>query len=312
MDDFKPVRLPKDEALQFAIKFSSLYTELFVELKASGERVVLTDRFTLMRQRIGSYVQLYDDENRIGVAMFIGILGEEQLKELNEESKRWTPEERLDFLRSCTDEKAIDEIVERLGVPETEDDWQAAEEAAAKLSPSELTEAARRGAALFGATFAHIFNVLSLMTHGCKLTTLVSLAKRGDREAFLRAVQVDRVLLTHHPFFISQKQSALDSGDKADRLFLSRLAAHEMKPQLRGRVRYPGLYFLFHTLESVGWLSDLTDVELLDACDEAGLDRWQNRIEDVGYMTKRRLEYMRWHKKVSIVNAVTIPSDCMA
>ena len=82
-----------------------------------------------------------------------------------------------------------------------------------------------------------------------------------------------------------------DAGDEAVRQeFVSR------HPLVRGRIRYPGLYFLFHTLESIGWLHELTDEELLDVCDDAGLDRWQNRIEDVNYLTKRRLEYLRWQK----------------
>ena len=53
---------------------------------------------------------------------------------------------------------------------------------------------------------------------------------------------------------------------------------------------------LFGILESFQWLNDLKHEEILDICDEAGLDRYQNRIEDVNYITKRLAEYRRWQK----------------
>lgn len=107
------------------------------------------------------------------------------------------------------------------------------------------------------------------------------------------AAQVDRQLLIHHPFFRERKQRAQDEGDKS---FLDKLAYREINPPFRGRIRYPGLYMLFGILDATGWLTDLRHDEILQLCDESGLDRYQNRIEDVNYLTKRLLEYRRWHK----------------
>lgn len=297
MDQTAPsIRLTKPLAIKFAITFAPLYAELFAELKADGERLVLTDRFTIIRQRIGSYVRLYDNEAHIGIAMMNGLLGEDGFRELNEESKDWTHQQKLDFLELAANPDNFQQYVDDLGIPETEDEWEAAELAAAELNEDERSASLRKGAFLFGGVFAQVLNVFALMVHGSKMTALVRRATSGDQDAFVKAVQIDRVLLTHHPYFISRKQAAQDSSDANEAAFLRRLATYETKPQLRGRIRYPGLYFLFHTLESVGWLHELTDEELLDICDDAGLDRWQNRIEDVNYLTKRRLEYLRWQK----------------
>jgi len=53
---------------------------------------------------------------------------------------------------------------------------------------------------------------------------------------------------------------------------------------------------MFATLEPFGWLDDFTASEILDMCDEAGLDRYQNRIEDENNLVRRRLEYREKQK----------------
>jgi len=53
---------------------------------------------------------------------------------------------------------------------------------------------------------------------------------------------------------------------------------------------------LFGALEATGWLESIKHHEMLNLCDSAGLDRFQNRIEDVNYLTKRFLEYRRWQQ----------------
>jgi hypothetical protein len=53
---------------------------------------------------------------------------------------------------------------------------------------------------------------------------------------------------------------------------------------------------VFATLESFHLLDAFTATEILDICDEAKLDRFQNRIEDENYLIKRRREYRRFQK----------------
>lgn len=287
------IRLPKEHALRLAVKVAPIYAEFFTKLKADGGRVPMEDRIARIRHYHGHYVKLYDDERRIGAALAMALMGEQGFREFNEETKSFTHEEQIALLTEFAEYDELEELADTFVFPETEEEWQAAEKAHLELPPEERIELERRGALFFYGVFGNLFNTLSLMVQGRKLTTLVPLAMNADDDAFLMAVQMDRCLLTHHPYFIARKQKAQDEGEKE---FLRALAYRESNPPLRGPIRYPGLFMLFGTLQSFNWLHELGHAEILDLCDEAGLDRYQNRIEDVGYVTKRIGDYYRWQK----------------
>jgi hypothetical protein len=116
---------------------------------------------------------------------------------------------------------------------------------------------------------------------------------QGDKEAFCKAVQIDRNLLTGLPYF-RDTYARLQSGEDND--FLDALLYRIGNPTLRGKIRFPALYMVFATLDSFNWLDDFTASEILDICDEAKLDRFQNRIVDENYLNKRRIEYRRMQK----------------
>lgn len=286
-------RPPKDSALRFAEKMAPMYAEVFLELKADGGRVRMQSRISLIRHRVGQYVTLYDDDRRLGVALLKGLLGEKGFEELEQEVAQMPEEEREQFLADLMEEKELDEFLDAIEIPRSEQGWEAAEKTIQALPLDKQTEVVRQSVLFWAGVFGYFFNMLSLMVHGAKLTTLVPLALEGDDDAFLKAAQIDRCLVTHHPFFISRKQRAQDDGE-AD--FLRALSYRETNPPLRGKIRYPALYVLFGALEVSGWLDSLSHDEILDLCDSAGLDRFQNRIEDVNYLTKRLREYRRWQK----------------
>ena len=106
-------------------------------------------------------------------------------------------------------------------------------------------------------------------------------------------MQIDRNLLTGHPYF-RDIYARLQTGEAPN--FLDDISRHISKSPIQGRIRFPALYSLFATLDLFGWLNDFTASEILDMCDEAGLDRFQNRIEDENYLIKRRLEYRKKQK----------------
>jgi len=287
------ISLTKESAVSFVTRWTPLYAEIFCELLKEGGRVRIESRFSKIRQNLGNYVQLYDDEKKLGVAVLLGLLGEDGFQELNEDSKSWTEKENADFLKSLSSEEGEKSVDDALNFPQSEEEWAAQENSFQSLPDDEKAKQSKRAAFLFSGVFAQIFNTLSLMIHGAKLTTLVPLAIQGDPNAFFKAVQVDRLLLTHHPYFIKRKQEAQDNGED---VFLKALVYRESNPNLKGKIRYPALYMLFGLLESINWLDGFKHEEILDLCDEAGLDRYQNRIEDVGYLTKRLIEYRHFQK----------------
>jgi hypothetical protein len=285
--------LSKESALRFARKWTPLYAEVFQDLKSEGGRVKIYGRFAKIRSNVASYVQLYDDERKPGVSILIALIGEEGFKKLNEGSATWAEREVSEFIEEFASDDTQDELLQELGIPETEAEWIKQEQEFQALPEEQKAASIKTSSFFWSGFFAQFFNTLSLMTHGATLITLVKQALADDDEAFCKAVQVDRFLLSHHPFFIARKQRAQDEGDTE---FLSALAYRESNPNLKGKIRYPALFMLFGVLESVKWLDKLKHEEILDLCDEIGLDRFQNRIEDVNYLTKRLADYRRFQK----------------
>ena len=190
-----------------------------------------------------------------------------------------------------SDEKIITEIDDALSQMKMSPE--AAQEEFEALPEEERTAIIHRMQLALAFFYATFFNSIALMVHKQKLTTLVPLALRGDKESFCKAVQIDRNLLTGHPYF-RDTYARLQTGEDSD--FLKKISKHITHPPIQGRIKYPALYSLFATLDLFKWLDDSTAPEILDLCDEARLDRYQNRIEDENYLVKRRLEYRKNQK----------------
>jgi hypothetical protein len=240
------------------------------------------------------YVIAYEDENRIHSCLYRAVFPDNTVEEflkLDAEFMALSEEEKLAFLREDIDSPLDDMFFSWDDFfPKTEEAKAAAKEQYESLSEEEKTAAVYRLAMFIAFFYAFFYNLLSLMVHGQKLTVLVPLAMNGDKEAFCKAVQIDRNLLVGHPFF-RDTFARLQTGD--DPQFLKDVQYRIGNPTTRSKVRFPVLYMIFSLLDSFDWLDDFTASEILDICDEAQLDRFQNRIEDENYLNKRRIEYRR-------------------
>lgn len=270
--------------------------ELLRDLQKGGGRISFTSEIAQIQNLLGSYVLIYDNELKIGRAMFMASLGDEGYKNFTQEIEASSKEEQQEILDDLASVETLNEIAEAMDsfkIPQSPAEWKAARDELAKLPEDERKETEKRGAYFWCFFFSNFFNTLSLMVHGTKMTSLVPRAIAGDDDAFLKAVQIDRMLLLHYPYFRDRKARAQNEGETE---FLSKLSYRESNPSLRSKIRYPGLYMLFGILESFRWLDDLGHNEILDLCDDAGLDLYQNRIEDVNYLSKRLGEYRLWKK----------------
>lgn len=287
------VRPSKSSALSYVAHMAPQYADFLHSLQRTGGRYELQPRVAQYLSQIGDYVRLYENEQWIHAAFGLGWLGEQGLKELAAEAENLGPDGMQQMLDNII--KESDEIGSAIDahLPETEGEWQAVARKFQSLPRDEQTNRAKQTALFVGSSFASFFNMLSAMIHGAKLTTLVPNAIGGDDDSFLKAVQIDPRLLIHSPFFKGRKLQAQSRGEDA---FLTRLAYRETKPPFFGKIRYPGLYVMFACLETMNWLDDMTHNEILNLCDDANLDRYQNRIEDVNCVTKRLREYRRWQK----------------
>jgi hypothetical protein len=289
------VKPNKQLAIKAAIRLTPQYAELLQSCQKTGGRISFQAEVSEIQNQLGAYVLMYDNEVKIGRAMFIAFFGEEQWLSLNADMKVASIEEQQAFLDEMLnlDDESIDEGLSAFEIPQTPNEWRIAREALSELPEDERKAAEKSGAYFWCFLFSSFFNTLSLMVHGSKLTSLVPLAIAGDDNAFFKAIQIDRMLLLHHPYFRDRKFRAQNEGDSG---FLSKLLYREMNSPLRGKIRHPGLYMLFGILESFQWLNRLKHEEILDIFDDAEMDRYQNRIEDVNYLTKRLIEYRRWQK----------------
>lgn len=290
-----PIKPSKEIAIDAAINLAPQYAELIRSLQRDGKGVGLSKDILNMQNKLGSYVLNYESEPRINVACALFLLGEEGYAELCEEINTATPEEQQEFMDEVggADSEFIDDFLESFELPQSDIEREAARTAFDALSDDEKKIFSRRAGFFWSFLFSSFFNHLALMVHGIKMTSLVPQAMAGDEVSFLKAVQMDRMLLIHHPYFRERKALAQDNADIG---FLSKLSYRESSSPLKGKIQYPALYMLFGILDAYQWLNDLKHEEILDICDAAKLDRYQNRIEDVNYLTKRLIEYRRWQK----------------
>ena len=178
------------------------------------------------------------------------------------------------------------------------DDWERVEaearhfwEAEFPTLPLQEQQVVMKDAGILNGFLFHIFsNIISVMSNSESLSSLFRRAIAGGLdadEAMCRAVRVDDNL-RQHPYFLDRYLRATRDGDTS---FL--LKYNNTSSPFTYKVRYPGLYFLFGLLDCFGLLDRLTNTQVMDLCDHARLDRWESRIEDAGYMGKRRNEYQR-------------------
>ncbi|NNM80576.1 MAG: hypothetical protein HKM01_09015 [Gallionella sp.] len=283
----------KDATIKAAISLTPVYTKLFRELQKNGGRIIFLPEIAARQNLFGFYVIMYDNELKFSAALSLALLGEDQFHKLNAELKDASKEDQQQFLDAIVEQGNWDEILKSFQIPNSPQEWEAAQKQLELLPSEERQALEKRGGFFWSYYFGSFFNTLALMVHGEKLTTLVPQAINGDDDAFLKAAQTDRMLLIHHPYFRERKFRAQNEGDKK---FLFRLANHESIPVLVGKIQFPGLYMLFGLLESFQWLDNLGATEILDICVQANLDRYQNRIDDECYVSKRLREYRQWQK----------------
>jgi hypothetical protein len=243
------------------------------------------------------YVLAYEDELRIHGCLYKGVFPQntvENVIQLEAEFRALSEEEKIAILREDTD-SSLNDISFRWGdfFPKTEEAKEAAKKQFEAFSDEDKKDVIFRLTMFITFFYSFFYNTLSLMVHGQKLTALVPLALKGNKEAFCKAAQIDRNLLTGHPYF-KDTYARLQAGE--DRQFLQDLLYRIGNPTTRGKIRFPALYMVFTILEGFQWLDDFTASEILDICDEAKLDRYQNRIEDENYLNKRRIEYRRFQR----------------
>lgn len=156
------------------------------------------------------------------------------------------------------------------------------------LSPEERLEAETQAQYYGCIFFSMVHNALSIAANRESLSSLLLRVTKGGEDsddAMTKIIRVDNTF-RQHPLFIARY---LKACEEADAKFIAKF--NNLNPPVSGKIRYPGLYFLFSLLDDMALLDSLTYPQILDICDHAQLERWENRIEDAGYLGSRLNEY---------------------
>lgn len=276
------------------------YVELFVEFKTDAHGwLIFPDKLIQAKDNLNihQYVTLYKDQKTIDVCLLLFLMGKEELKSWSAELAALPPDGQQSQCETIiqdildTDPSVYDELFGEW--PGTAGAIEKARLEFELLDDENKKQQLERAQFLFMHIFLSIHNFFSVMVNGESMVSLVPKALQGDDGAFFKAVKVDRNLLEHHPYFSERVRQAKLNGEHN---FIKELSKYQALPTLIGRIRLPGLYIIFSMLDVMHWLDDFTHEEILDLCDAAGLDRWQNRIVDTNAITKRIAQYRKYQK----------------
>lgn len=290
----KKFQINRDLTRKLIVSLAPQYAEMLRDLQSPGLWAKILRKYDDLFRGVGAdaYVSLFDDERKIHLTLWCALLGEDGFKGLSAEVSAMSPAEQQSWVNGVVD-ATQGSWVEAM-IPDTPEKEAAARRGHEALSGEEKAAASKQAGFFWAFLFASFHEYLSLMVHGRKLTLLVAQAKAGDEAAFCMAVHIEPRLLKHHPYFFERH---LQAQNKRETAFLKRVGHALAKPTLTGRISYPSLYMVFAMLDAAGWLEGgFTHEDLLDICDEAGLDRYQDRIEDTNALTKCLGDYRRWQK----------------
>lgn len=246
----------------------------------------------IVNLKIENYPLLYEHEAAISLTVFRAFLSQAEIVELNTQLAEQSPEERGQTMRDLVDD--LSEFDQAFELPKTPAAEKRAQAQFAAMPKDDQIEAARMAQHLWMGFLTGFFQNVSVMVHGEKLTSLVAQAKAGNDEALCKAVQIDKRILTTIPYFKQRFERAAMEGDQD---FADRLAYRLQCPPYRGKVRHKALYLAFAFLDQVGLLATMKHREILDLCNEAGLDAHANRIDDVKNLSKRLADYRAFQQQ---------------
>lgn len=290
-----PLRVDKETVVNLVAYAVPQFLEIFKDCEDAVTWRKLLKKFEEMRTRlkIDNYVMIYEDDRLIVSALVNALFSPEERNKFNEEFNLLNTQEQQNFLQELAKPGGIGEQLAEELFPEDIEAQQAQIDTFHQLEEDAKREAVKRAQFLMGFFLAWIHDILAVMVHGEKMTSLVPKALTGDKDAFLKAIHIDKALIMLHPRFVEIHRQAIHEGDKP---LLDKISYHLASPVTKGRVQLTGVFIAFSMLQSLQWLDDLKHREILDICDAAGLDRWQNRIEDENAITKALIKYRRYQK----------------
>lgn len=246
----------------------------------------------IVNLKLESYPLLYQNEGAIGAMMFRGFMTTEELKKLATDLEKATPEERGEFLLDFSND--LNQSLDHFEIPKTPAEQIEAQNRFNGFTPEQKEESVKISQHFFCSFFASFYQTLSIMVHGEKLTSLVAQAKAGNDEAFVKAVQIDKRILTTIPYFIDRYSRAHDEDNSN---FYDQLSYRLQCPPYKGKIRHKTLWLTFSILDQLNLMDNLSHPQILKICDEAGVGGYENRIQSVKHLSNRLDDFRKFQKR---------------
>jgi len=295
--------------LQFIVNMASEYRALVPDLDKPNTWISMKARFAerCKALKISDYISLYEHPDKfIPLALKVSFLAdfmevitqaaiERGYEDLLSQSIENANPERVKAFTKIVLELAmtwtveVDKAIDDIDTASTEEYWKNVHPT---LSIEEQRKVETDAQAFACVCLFGFHNAVSIMAYGESLPSLVQRALSDDPEADIamcKAVRVDNAL-RQHPKFMERYIRATNESDSS---FIKRY--NLISSPLTNNIRFPGLYFLLSLLDGFGILERLSNPQILDLCDHAQLDRWENRIVDAGNLAKRRAAFIE-HK----------------
>jgi hypothetical protein len=242
--------------------------------------------------KIEGYPLLYASEAAMAAMLLRGFMSSEEIQAFGAEMEASSPGERGQVVLELA--RGLDEVVERIEIPKTLEEQAQARKRFESMSLEEQHEATRVAQHFFCFFFTSFYQNLSVMVHGEKLTSLVAQAKAGNDSAFVKAIQIDKRILTADPFFSARFNRAQLESDSN---FCDALAYRLKTAPYKGKIRHKSLWLAFSIFESAQLLDVLSYREIMEICDEAGVGGYDNRIQSEKHLGGRLREYREFQKR---------------
>ncbi len=277
-------------------EFIPEFEEMLLFIEQNGGWISLPPKMVELvdRLKIHNYPEFYRSDETLSKLLLLAFMSVEEINALGAELLLMPEEDRAHRVEELILLMGETSNVILEGIPDTPEKEQETKKAFSELSLEEQAQAVKQAQITLSAFFAAFFSAICIMVHGRKMTDLVQAAERGDDEAYCLAVQIDKRILSALPYFKDRYEKAI-SGGEID--FLNKLHYRLTSPLLRSKIRYKTLWLAFAYMDESGLLDgSLKHREILDICEEAGVGGYKNRIEDVGYLSKRLHEFREFQK----------------
>ena len=241
---------------------------------------------SIRRLKVQNYPLLYENEKSLLAVGLLPFFSPSEIRELGQLLQEASLEERGEIVQLLLSRG--DEYFSRIQIPKTRSEYMRVAREFRSLPIADQQKATKDAQFLLSGFLAGFHQLLSLMLHGEKLSSLVAQAKAGDRSSYMRAIQVDSQIFFMIPYFQKRFSEARYEGDQE---FCDAVGYRLRSAPYRGKIQHKSLWLSFALLDWLGWFDVLTDREMLELLDEAQVGALTGGVSDVVGLGKCRRQY---------------------